>query len=75
VAAKEGLVGKWRALSKTAAGKDAPPKKDAPPAPKPDPAAAKAQLAELAKQVEEADARIREAAKPKTLHFVLTPAK
>lgn len=75
VAAKEGLVGKWRAASRTAAGKDPPPKKDAPPAPKPDPAAAKAALADLAKQVEEADAKIRDAAKPKTLHFVLTPAK
>jgi hypothetical protein len=75
VAAKEGLVGKWRSLSRTAAGKDPPPKKDAPPAPKPDPAAAKAALVELTKQVEEADARIRDAAKPKKLHFVLTPAK
>jgi lysophospholipase L1-like esterase len=75
VAAKEGLVGKWRAVSRTAAGKDPPPKKDAPPAAKPDPAAAKDQLAELAKQVDGADARIREAAKPKSLHFVLTQAK
>ena len=75
VAAKEGLVSKWRALSKTAAGKDAPPKKDAPPAPKPDPAAAKAALVELTKQVEAADAKIRDAAKPRMLHFVLTPAK
>lgn len=72
VAAKEGLVSKWRALSKTAAGKDAPPKKDAP---KADPAAAKAALPDLAKQVEEADAKIRAAAKPQTLHFVLSPAK
>ncbi|MSR55534.1 MAG: hypothetical protein EXS09_19960 [Gemmataceae bacterium] len=72
VSAKESLVSKWRALSKTAAGKDAPPKKDAP---KPDPAAAKAALVELTKQVEAADAKIRDAAKPKTLHFVLTPAK
>ena len=75
VAAKESLVSKWRALSKTAAGKDAPPKKDAPPAPKPDPAAAKAALVELTKQVEAADGKIRDAAKPQTLHFVLTPAK
>ncbi len=72
VSAKEGLVSKWRALSKTAAGKDAPPKKDAP---KPDPAAAKAALVELTKQVEAADAKIRDVAKPQTLHFVLTPAK
>lgn len=75
VSAKEILVSKWRALSKTAAGKDAPPKKDAPPAPKPDPAAAKAALVELTKQVEAADAKIRDAAQPQTLHFVLTPAK
>jgi lysophospholipase L1-like esterase len=75
VAAKEGLVGKWRALSKTAAGKDAPPKKDAPPAPKPDPVALKAAMADLMKQVEAADAKIRDAAKPQTLHFVLAPAK
>jgi lysophospholipase L1-like esterase len=75
VTAKEAMVSKWRAASRTAAGKDPPPKKDAPPAAKPDPAAAKAALAELAKQVEDADAKIREAAKPKTLHFVLTPAK
>lgn len=75
VAAKEGLVGKWRAASRTAAGKAPPPKKDAPTVPKPDPAAAKAALVELTKQVEEADAKIRDAAKPKKLHFVLTPAK
>jgi hypothetical protein len=75
VSAKESLVSKWRAASKTAAGKDAPPKKDAPPAAKPDPAGAKAALVELAKQVEAADGKIREAAKPQTLHFILTPAK
>ncbi len=75
VSAKESLVSKWRALSRTAAGKDAPPKKDSAPAPKPDPAAAKAALAELTKQVEAADGKIRDAAKPQTLHFVLTPAK
>lgn len=75
VSAKEGLVGKWRALSKTAAGKDPPPKKDAPPAQKPDLAVAKAALVELTKQVETADAKIREAAKPQKLHFVLTPVK
>jgi hypothetical protein len=75
VSAKEGLVSKWRALSRTAAGKDAPPKKDSPPAPKPDPAAAKAALVEMTKQVEAADAKIRDAARPQTLHFVLTPAK
>lgn len=75
VAAKEGLVSKWRALSRTAAGKETPPRKGTPPAPKPDPAAAKAALAELAKQVEAADARIRDAARPQTLHFVLAPAQ
>jgi hypothetical protein len=75
VSAKESLVSKWRALSRTAAGKDAPPKKDAPPAQKPDPAATKAALVELTQQVEAADAKIRDAAKPRTLHFVLTPAK
>lgn len=72
VVTKEALVSKWRAQSRTAAGKDAPPKKDAP---KPDPEAAKAALVELTKQVEAADATIREAAKPQKLHFVLTPVK
>lgn len=81
VAAKEGLVSKWRAASKTVAGKDTPPKKDAPPAPKPDAEKQqekeklKGEMIVLAKQVEDADAKIREAAKPQKLHFVLTPAK
>jgi lysophospholipase L1-like esterase len=75
VSAKESLVSKWRALSKTAAGKDAPPKKDAPPTPKLDPADARAALVELTKQVEAADAKIRDVAKPQTLHIVLTSAK
>ena len=74
VTAKAGLAGKWRALSKTAAGKDTP-KKGAPPPPKLDPAAAKAALVDMAKKVEEADAKIRDAAKPQKLHFVLTPVK
>lgn len=75
VAAKDGLLGKWRALSRTAARKETPPKKGVPPATKLDPAAAKAALPELAKQIEEADAKIRETAKPQKLHFVLTSAK
>ncbi len=74
VAAKAGLAGKWRALSRTAAGKDRP-KKGAPAPAKPDPAAAKAALVEMAKKVEEADAKIRAAARPQKLHFVLTPVK
>ena len=69
VSAKAGLANKWRALSKTAAGKDTP-KKDAP---KLDPAAAKAALIDATKQVDGADARIREAARPQKLHFALTP--
>ena len=35
----------------------------------------KEQLAALTKKVEEADAKIREAAKPQKLHFELTPAE
>ena len=74
-AAKEGLLGKWRALSRTAAGKETPPKKGVPPATKLDPVAAKAALPELVKQAGEADAKIRETARPQKLHFVLTPTK
>jgi len=62
VAAKEGAVGTWRALSRAAAAADAP-------------ADAKDKLAVQTKKVEDADALIRAAAKPKKLHFVLTPAK
>jgi len=63
VADKEGLVSNWRNLSKAIAAKpDAKMSED---------------LAALGKKVEEADAKIREAAKPQTLHFdiVPTPAK
>jgi hypothetical protein len=62
VEAKEGLVNQWRGLS-----------------PRATPASAgadlKAQLAELAKKVEEADGRIREAAKPQKLRFEIVPQK
>ena len=56
VAAKEGLVSQWRGLSQraTAAGASSELKE---------------QLAALTKKVEEADAKIREAAKPQKLHF------
>src|SRR5262249_18579344 len=46
VAAKETLVGQWRALSRTASSANAPDD-------------AKARLADLTKKVEEADAKIR----------------
>ncbi len=62
VAAKEGIVGGWRGLSQKAHAADADPK-------------LKEQLAALTKKVEEADARIREAAKPQKLHFELAPVK
>ncbi len=62
VDAKEKLVGQWRNQSKVVH------------APKP-PEGAEAKLAELTKQVEEADAKIREAAKPRKLHFELVPTK
>jgi lysophospholipase L1-like esterase len=61
VAAKEALVGQWRTLSKKAHAPGAP-------------ADIKAQLAALGTRVEEADARIREAAKPRKLHFELSSA-
>lgn len=60
VAAKEGMVGQWRNVSRAAALEDA---------------AQKEQLAKLTQQVQEADAKIREAAQPKSHHFELTPAK
>lgn len=62
VNAKEGLVGQWRGLSRTASTPDAT-------------AEMKERLATLTKQVEAADAKIRAAAKPKKLHFELIPAK
>jgi lysophospholipase L1-like esterase len=61
VAAKEGIVGGWRGLSqKVHAPGSTPELKD--------------QLAAMTKKVEEADAKIREAAKPQKLHFEITPA-
>jgi hypothetical protein len=60
VSAKEGIVGNWRGLSQKAHAKDAP-------------AELKDQLAALTKKVEEADVKIREAAKPQKLHFEIVP--
>ena len=62
VAAKEGLVGTWRGMSKAATDPNAL-------------AAAKERFAVLTKQIEEADAKIRVAATPKQLHFELIPVK
>jgi len=62
VGAKEGLVGQWRGLSRTASAEKAPQK-------------AKDDLDEMTKKVDEADAKIREAAKPRQRHFELAPAK
>jgi hypothetical protein len=62
VAAKEGLVGTWRGLSQRAHAAGAPPE-------------LMTQLAEMTKQVEAADAKIREAAVPQKLHFELAPVK
>jgi lysophospholipase L1-like esterase len=62
VAAKEGIVGMWRGLSAKAHAKGADPK-------------LMDDLAALTKNVEAADAKIREAAKPKKLHFEIEPAK
>ncbi len=59
---KEGVVGTWRNLSKQAHAKGAEPK-------------LKDDLAALTKKVEEADAKIRDAAKPKSLRFAVAPAK
>ena len=59
---KEGVVGGWRNVSRQAHAKDADPK-------------LKDDLAALTKKVEEADAKIREAAKPKSLHFEVVAAK
>jgi hypothetical protein len=63
VAQKEALVGQWRNLSKAAAAPNAPA------------ADAKEKLSAQAKLVEQADEKIREAAKPKKLHFEIVPAK
>jgi len=56
VSSKEGIVGQWRSLSQKAHAAGADP-------------ALKDQLASWTKKVEEADAKIREAAKPQKLHF------
>ncbi len=56
VSAKEGIVGQWRSLSQRAHAAGADP-------------ALKDQLSALTRKVEEADAKIREAAKPQKLHF------
>lgn len=61
VAAKEGLVTGWRALSQKAHAAKADPKQ-------------MEDLAAMTKRVEEADAKIRAAAKPLKLHFELIPA-
>ncbi len=61
VSAKEGIVGGWRGLSQKAHAAGAP-------------AELKEQLGALTKKVEEADAAIREAARPRKLHFELSPA-
>lgn len=60
VGAKEGLVGKWRGLSKAIAAGGTQEQKD--------------QLTTLAEQIKAADAKIREAAQPKSHHFELVPA-
>jgi lysophospholipase L1-like esterase len=61
VATKESLVSQWRGLSQRAHAAGAGPE-------------LKEQLASLTKTVEEADAKIRAAARPQKLHFELTPA-
>jgi lysophospholipase L1-like esterase len=60
VNAKEGIVGQWRGLSQKAHAAGADP-------------ALKEQLAALTLKVEEADAKIREAAKAPKLHVELAP--
>jgi lysophospholipase L1-like esterase len=62
VAAKEGVVNSWRDLSRRAQAKGADPK-------------LMEDLAALTKKVEEADTKIREAARPKKLHFEIAPAQ
>ncbi len=59
---KEVVVGTWRALSKSAHAKGAEAK-------------LMDDLTTLTKKVEDADAKIREAAKPKKLHFEIEAAK
>jgi lysophospholipase L1-like esterase len=60
VADKELVVSKWRGLSQRAHANDADPN-------------LKDDLAALTKKVEEADAKIREAAKPRTRRFLVEP--
>lgn len=60
VAAKEGIVGQWRGLSQKAHAAGADP-------------ALKDQLAALTLKVEEAEIKIRDAARPPKLHFELAP--
>jgi lysophospholipase L1-like esterase len=60
VSNKEGIVSQWRGLGQRAHGAGAP-------------AELKDLLAALAKKVEEADEKIREAAEPRKLHFELSP--
>jgi hypothetical protein len=62
VSAKEGLVGQWRGMSQRAHAKDADPK-------------LKENLMAQLPKVEEADVKIREAAKPKKHHFEIVAAK
>jgi lysophospholipase L1-like esterase len=62
VAAKEALVGQWRGMSKAAHAPNAA-------------ADAKEKLADMTRKVEEVDAKIREAARPRALHFELVPMK
>jgi len=61
VSAKESIVSQWRGLSRNAHAPGAAPE-------------LKEQLAALTKKVEEADEKIREAARPQKLHFELSPA-
>src|SRR5262249_38509127 len=60
VDAKENLVGRWRGISRAAAGR-------------PDSEVA-VQLAAVERQILEADNRIREAARPRIHHWSISPA-
>ena len=60
VAAKEGVVGAWRSLSQKAHAPGAA-------------AELKEQLSAMTGKVEEADSKIREAARPQKLHFEVVP--
>jgi lysophospholipase L1-like esterase len=62
VSGKEGVVGQWRGLSQKAYAAGAAPE-------------LREQLAALTKKVEEADEKIREAARPQKLHFELSPVR